>query len=82
MQSKGQIHLLGCSTAGVDGHWWNPIDGIGLLMRMIMYHGIPKMANDADPEEKWSANLAGSLSQRIRDVYVLASPESRFRCPG
>jgi len=38
---------------------------------MIMYHGIPKMANDTDLAEKWSANLAGSLSQRIRDVYVL-----------
>ena len=71
MQKNGQIHLLGCSTAGVEGHAWNPVGGIGLLSRMIMYHGMMKMMGHSDVAAKWSDNLAGDLSRRIPNVYVL-----------
>jgi hypothetical protein len=71
MKSYGQIHLLGCSTAGVDAHWWNPVGGLGLLTRMIMYHGLQRISGNDDIAEKWATNLAGSLSQRIPNVYVL-----------
>ena len=71
MVTNGQIHILGCSTAGADGHAWNPIGGVGLLMRMIMYHGIPKMMGDDDVAQKWTDNLARDLSRRIPNVYVL-----------
>ena len=71
MRVNGQIHLLGCSTAGIEGHWWNPIGGIGLLARTIMYHGIPKMMGEDDLASKWAENLAGDLSRRIPSVYVL-----------
>lgn len=71
MGPKGQIHLLGCSTAGIEGHFWNPVGGIGLLTRMIMYHGIPKIMKEPELAEKWSKNLAGDLSKRIPNVYVL-----------
>jgi len=75
MRINGQIHLLGCSTAGIEAHYWNPIGGIGLLMRTIMYHGLPKifpetMGGDAVASQ-WAANLAGDLSWRIQNVYVL-----------
>ena len=71
MTFNGQIHLLGCSTAGIEGHFWNPIGGIGLLMRTIMYHGIPKIMGDDDIATKWADNLAGDLSRSIPNVYVL-----------
>ena len=71
MASDGQVHLLGCSTAGVDAHAWNPIGGIGLLMRTIMYHGLPRMMGDDDVASKWAENLARDLSRRIPNVYVL-----------
>jgi hypothetical protein len=71
MRSNGQIHLLGCSTAGIEAHFWNPIGGIGLLARTIMYHGIPKIMGDDDIASKWAENLAGDLSMRIPNVYVL-----------
>jgi len=86
MKSSGQIHLLGCSTAGADGHAWNPIGGVGLLMRMVMYHGIPKMMGDDDVAVKWAENLARDLSRRIPNVYVLglggiSFPLSRVAAP-
>jgi hypothetical protein len=71
MMLNGQIHLLGCSTAGIEGHFWNPIGGIGLLMRTIMYHGMPRIMGDDDIAARWSMNLAGDLSRRIPNVYVL-----------
>jgi hypothetical protein len=71
MAPDGQIHLLGCSTAGVEGHAYNPVGGIGLLMRTIMYHGIPKLMGDDDVAAKWAENLAKDLSRRIPNVYVL-----------
>jgi hypothetical protein len=71
MKYNGQIHLLGCSTAGIEAHFWNPIGGIGLLMRTIMYHGIPKIMGHDDIASKWAENLAGDLSRRIPNVYVL-----------
>lgn len=71
MRVNGQIHLLGCSTAGIEAHLWNPIGGIGLLIRTIMYHGIPKIMGDDDIEAKWAQNLAGDLSRNIPNVYVL-----------
>lgn len=71
MAINGQIHLLGCSTAGIEAHYWNPIGGIGLLMRTIMYHGLPKIFGDADIATRWADNLAGDLSRRIPNVYVL-----------
>jgi hypothetical protein len=71
MTVNGQIHLLGCSTAGIEGHFWNPVGGIGLLMRTIMYHGIPKIMGDDTMASQWSANLAGDLSRSIPNVYVL-----------
>jgi len=71
MRTHGQIHLLGCSTAGVEAHLWNPIGGLGLLTRMIMYHGIPRIIKDDDLASRWATNLAGELSQRIPNVYVL-----------
>lgn len=71
MRINGQIHLLGCSTAGIEGHFWNPIGGIGLLTRTIMYHGIPKMLGNDDIASRWADNLAGDLSRRIANVYVL-----------
>jgi hypothetical protein len=71
MMTNGQIHLLGCSTAGIEAHYWNPIGGIGLLMRTIMYHGIPKIAGDDDVASQWATNLAGDLSRSVPNVYVL-----------
>lgn len=71
MRINGQIHLLGCSTAGIEGHFWNPIGGIGLLTRAIMYHGIPKLTGKEDIATHWAENLAGDLSKRILNVYVL-----------
>jgi hypothetical protein len=71
MKVNGQIHLLGCSTAGIEGHFWNPIGGIGLLIRTIMYHGIPKLIGDDRMASLWAENLAGDLSRRIPNVYVL-----------
>jgi hypothetical protein len=71
MQSHGQIHLLGCSTAGIEAHYWNPIGGLGLLTRMIMYHGLPKLGKDENLAERWALNLAGELSKRIPNVYVM-----------
>src|SRR5262249_30769488 len=61
----------GCSTAGIEGHFWNPVGGIGLLMRTIMYHGIPKIMGDDTLASQWSANLAGDVSRSIPNVYVL-----------
>jgi hypothetical protein len=71
MKVNGQIHLLGCSTAGIEAHLWNPIGGIGLLIRTIMYHGIPKLMGDDRMASLWAENLAGDLSRRIPNVYVL-----------
>jgi hypothetical protein len=71
MAFNGQIHLLGCSTAGIEAHYWNPIGGIGLLMRMIMYHGLLKLTGAPDVAKHWGDNLAGDLSRRIPNVYVL-----------
>jgi hypothetical protein len=71
MMKDGEIRLLGCSTAGIEGHAWNPIGGIGLLSRMIMYHGILKMMGDNETAEQWSDNLAGDLSRRIPNVNVM-----------
>jgi len=71
MMMNGQIHILGCSTAGIEGHFWNPIGGIGLLPRTIMYHGIPKIMGDDQLASLWATNLAGDLSRRIPNVYVL-----------
>jgi hypothetical protein len=71
MRLNGQIHLLGCSTAGIEGHYWNPIGGIGLLMRMILYHGLMKISGNDDVASHWADNLAGDLSARIPNVYVL-----------
>jgi hypothetical protein len=71
MMVNGQIHLLGCSTAGIEAHFWNPIGGIGLLLRTIMYHGMMKMMGEDKIAEKWADNLAGDLSNRIPGVYVL-----------
>jgi hypothetical protein len=71
MASNSQIHLLGCSTAGIDGRFWNPVGGLGLLTRMIMYHGIPRIMGDEAMASKWATNLAGELSVRIPNVYVL-----------
>lgn len=71
MMTNGQIHLLGCSTAGIEGHYWNPIGGIGLLMRTIMYHGLMKLAGNDDVASRWATNLAGDLSRSIPNVYVL-----------
>lgn len=71
MASDSQIHLLGCSTAGPDAHAWNPIGGIGLYLRMAMYHGLPRFMGEDDIAEKWTDNLARDLSRRIANVYVL-----------
>jgi len=71
MMQNGQIHLLGCSTAGIEAHLWNPIGGIGLLIRTIMYHGLPKIMGDDNVASLWATNLAGDLSGRIPNVYVL-----------
>jgi hypothetical protein len=71
MRMNGQIHLLGCSTAGIEAHFWNPIGGIGLLIRTIMYHGLPKIMRNDDFASRWSDNLAGDLSRCIPNVYVL-----------
>jgi hypothetical protein len=71
MAPNSQIHLLGCSTAGIDGHFWNPVGGLGLLTRMIMYHGIPRIMGDEALASKWATNLAAELSVRIPNVYVL-----------
>jgi hypothetical protein len=71
MIKDGEIQLLGCSTGGIEGHAWNPIGGIGLLSRMIMYHGIMKMMNMNEVAEQWSNNLAGDLSRRIPNVDVM-----------
>jgi hypothetical protein len=71
MAPSSQIHLLGCSTAGIEAHFWNPVGGLGLLARMIMYHGFPKWANEEDISKKWADNLAGDLSKRIPGVYVM-----------
>jgi hypothetical protein len=71
MAPHGQIHLLGCSTAGIEAHYWNPVGGIGLLVRTIMYHVIPKMMGDPGLASQWATNLAGDLSIRIPNVYVL-----------
>ncbi len=71
IMTYGEVQLLGCSTAGVEGHAWNPIGGIGLLSRMIMYHGILKMMGENEIARKWSDNLAGSLSRRLPNVDVL-----------
>jgi hypothetical protein len=71
MMKDGAIHLLGCSTAGVEGHAWNPVGGIGLLSRMIMYHGLMKMMGENEVAQQWSNNLAGDLSRRIPNVYVM-----------
>lgn len=71
MMINGQIHLLGCSTAGIEGHFWNPVGGIGLLIRTIMYHGIPRIMGDDQMASQWATNLAGDLSRRIPNVYVL-----------
>jgi hypothetical protein len=43
MAFNSQIHLLGCSTVGIEARYWNPIGGAGLLMRMIMYHGLQEL---------------------------------------
>jgi hypothetical protein len=71
MRLNGQIHLLGCSTAGIEAHYWNPIGGIGLLLRMILYHGLPKISGDTSVASQWAQNLAGDLSSSVRNVYVL-----------
>ncbi|SDI93793.1 hypothetical protein [Aliiruegeria lutimaris] len=71
MQKHGQIQLLGCSTAGVEGHAWNPVGGIGLLTRMIMYHGVMKMMGLPEAAKKWSDNVAGDTSRLIPNVYVM-----------
>lgn len=71
MRGNGQIHLLGCSTAGIEARWWNPVGGLGLLTRMIMYHGAQKLTGNANIAEEWATNLAGDLSRRIPNVYVL-----------
>lgn len=85
MQPKSQIHLLGCSTAGVEGTIWNPVGGIGLLSRMIMYNGLMKLSGNEDLAERWTNNLAGDLSRRILGVYVLGLSGISFplsRIPG
>lgn len=71
MRKHGYVHLLGCSTAGVEGHAWNPVGGIGLLSRMIMYHGLMKMMGESDVAKQWSNNLAGDLSRRLPNVHVM-----------
>lgn len=71
MRAGGQIHLLGCSTAGIEAHFWNPVGGLGLLLRMMMYHGAQKLSGNADAARDWSKNLAGDLSVRIPHVYVM-----------
>jgi hypothetical protein len=72
MQPDGQIHLLGCSTGGVDAsNPLNPVGGIGLLARMIMYHGVPKWMGNGDLATLWAENLAKDLSRRVPNVYVL-----------
>lgn len=71
MKPGGQIHLLGCSTAGVEGHAWNPVGGIGLLSRMIMYHGLMKIMVGPNAGEAWSDNLAGDLSRLVPNVHVM-----------
>lgn len=69
---NGQIHLLGCSTAGVTGGgWYNPVRGWGLLLRAIMYHGSQRMMGQDEVAVQWARNLAGDLSRRIPDVYVV-----------
>jgi hypothetical protein len=67
MRALGQIHLLGCSTAGVKGHAWNPLGGWGLILRTAMY----SWQDDGSPELDWTQNLARDLSMRISGVYVL-----------
>ena len=49
MKKFGQIHLLGCSTAGVDAHAWNPMGGIGLICRAVMYGSISAPSVAAGP---------------------------------
>ena len=71
MKKPGHIHLLGCSTAGVDTPGgFNPVGGWGLYLRMTMYHGIPKLMGDEQAAEHWSDNLARDLSWKIPNVYV------------
>ena len=40
-------------------------------MRMILYHGLPKMTGEPLVASQWAQNLAGDLSSRIQNVYVL-----------
>lgn len=63
MKADGQIHLLGCATAGTDAHPWNPIGGWGVLLRAVTFGLI-------DPS-LWADNLAKELSVRIPAVWVL-----------
>jgi len=69
MMVNGQIQLLGCSTAGIEGregpniHWVNSIGGWGYLARAAMYSWMEDV--------NWQANLARDLSLRIKDVWVL-----------
>jgi len=71
MKQRGQIHLLGCSTAGVEApEGFNPVGGWGLFLRMAMYHGIPKWMGNEEAADHWSDNLARDLSRRIPNVYV------------
>lgn len=86
MSKGGKIHLLGCATAGVEGHPWNPVGGIGLLSRVIMYHTLMKVTGHDDAARHWGDNLAGDLSRRIPNVYVMglsgiSFPLSRIWAP-
>jgi hypothetical protein len=66
-----RIHLLGCATAGIEGHVWNPIGGWGLLWRTILFHGITKIMGEDRMASQWATNLAGDLSLKIPNVFVL-----------
>jgi len=71
MVQKGTIYLWGCSTAGIEADCWSPIQGLGLYLRMAMYHGLPKIQGNPDIAIRWARNLAGDLSRSIPDVYVM-----------
>ena len=42
-----------------------------MLARTIMFHIAPKVMGDEESAKEWAANLAGDLSKRIPNVYVM-----------